>query len=301
MIIGIPNGMYTNMSNLMYKTFFNNLGMKVVFSGKTTNSIKENGIKLSSDEACLASKIFIGHINYLVEEFNKGKIDYIFIPRLCTYKKNETECVRFYAMYDICNNIFNANFVALNLDYANKSDEVIAYINLGKSLGCSKIKSFLAYINAKKTCVNQYKENLKYNLKTSNNKNKKILIVSHPYIYDDELLGKPICKYLKSQNFDLIFADKENINKDLYKEVSKTLFWKQSKTIMNGFVKQNDNVNGIIYMSVFSCGTDSLTTDIMQRRKKNVPSINLIIDEQNEFEGYKTRLESFIDIIDMNR
>jgi predicted nucleotide-binding protein (sugar kinase/HSP70/actin superfamily) len=68
---------------------------------------------------------------------------------------------------------------------------------------------------------------------------------------------------------------------------------------MNGLIKNKDNVDGIIYMSVFPCGTDSLTTELMQRKIKNIPSINLIIDEETGFEGYKTRLESFIDIINV--
>ena len=299
MVIGIPNGMYTNTSKLMYKFFFSNLGLKVIFSGNTTKEIKDNGIKYSIDEACLASKIFIGHVDRLVKLYEKGEINYIFIPRLCSYDKTETECVRFYAMYDIYKNLFNAKFLTLNIDYNDKSSEMEAYIKLAHDLGFSKIKGYLSYINAKKMFKRRYEENKKFELRNYNKNNKKVLIVAHPYVYDDEILGRPICKYLKSQNLDLIYASKENAKNNLYKNISKTLFWKQSKSLMNGLIKNKDTVDGIIYMSVFPCGTDSLTTELMQRKIKNIPSINLIIDEETGFEGYKTRLESFIDIINV--
>lgn len=303
MKIGIPNGLFTDTSNLMYKTFFESLGISVVFSGNTTNEIKEEGIRLSVDEGCLASKIYIGHVASLVERSKDEKIDYIFIPRLCTYKKNETECVRFYAMYDICKNMFNANFISLNLDYKKGISEVKSYIDLAKRINVNPVKAYLAYMKAVKVCKDEeyYRDRL---LKSKLNKDKsKILIVSHAYVFDDAVIGKPICNWLKKQEVELIYASKERMRENdiSYKKISSSLYWKQSKVLMSGLINNMDNIDGIIYLSVFPCGTDSLTNELMQRKIKDVPSINLIVDEHSGFEGYITRLESFLDIVESNK
>ena len=296
MKVGIPNAMFTNNSNLMYKTFFENIGVKVVFSGNTTNEIKDNGIFLSIDEACLASKIFIGHVKSLVDRMDEEKIDYIFIPRYCTYKNNETECVKFYAMYDICKNMFDCKFLNLNIDYQKGINELKAYIKLGKLCGANFIKSYIAYIKALNICKKD--EELQKKLKQKDVNKKKILIVAHPYVWDDSLIGRPICDFLKSHNVGLLYASKETLYGDEYKKISKTLYWRQSKLLVSNTIKNLEKIDGIVYLSVFPCGTDSLVTEIMQRKIKNIPSINLVIDEHTSYEGYSTRLESFLDIIE---
>lgn len=296
MKIGIPNALYFENSNLMYKTFFSELGIKVVFSGITTNEIKDEGIRLSISESCLASKIFIGHVASLVKRAKIENIDYIFIPRICTYKNKETECVRFYAMYDICKNMFDANFISLNLDYDKGKKEMDSYIELARNLGFGFVRAYIAYSKAKKICKEEKKMTLRLMDKNTINTNKKILIVAHPYIYEDNLLGKPICNFIKSQNIGLIYASKQNISYE-YKDITKTLYWKSSKNLVSGVVSSLSQVDGIIYLSSFPCGEDSLVIELMQRKIKNVPSISLILDEHTGLEGYITRLESFIDII----
>ena len=162
MRVGIPNALYFEGSNLMYKTFFNELGIDVIFSGVTTNKIKEEGIRISTSESCLASKIFIGHVDSLVKRSKKENIDYIFVPRLCTYKKNETECVKFYAMYDICKNLFDANFITLNLDYDKGMSEITSYVELANKLGINPLKAYIAYIKAKRVCKLEKEATEKY-------------------------------------------------------------------------------------------------------------------------------------------
>ena len=53
-------------------------------------------------------------------------------------------------------------------------------------------------------------------------------------------------------------------------------------------------------MSVFPCGTDALTNDIAIRKVNNIPTLNIVLDEQQANAGLITRLESFIDIIESN-
>lgn len=40
-------------------------------------------------------------------------------------------------------------------------------------------------------------------------KEKKILVVAHPYVFEDNLLGKPICNFIKSQGIGVVYASKQ--------------------------------------------------------------------------------------------
>ncbi len=134
MKIGIPKGMYIYEQPILFEKFFENLGIDVVYSRNTDRKLLDEGIKYSIDEACLASKIYIGHVKDLIDRKEKEKIDYIFIPRICTFKNKKTICVKFFAMFDICKNIFNTDFLTLNIDYNEGENEFISFIKLGKKL-----------------------------------------------------------------------------------------------------------------------------------------------------------------------
>ena len=50
-------------------------------------------------------------------------------------------------------------------------------------------------------------------------------------------------------------------------------------------------------MTSFPCGPDSLINELLIRKIKDIPIINIIVDEQTSEAGLHTRLESFVDII----
>lgn len=315
MKIGIPRGLGIYEYPILFKNFFENLGFEVVLSGKTDLQILQNGLDNSLSESCLASKIFIGHVADLVKKSENDKIDYIFIPRLCNFENSQTTCVKLFAIYDICNNIFNSKFITLNIDYEHNA-EFKAFLKLGKELNMSSPKIVKAYINARKS-QREYNRNvyLKQIKEISNSiHDTKVLIVAHPYVLYDELLGMKIVRYLKKENIKVFFANinslsmenpkffrwKKEKSRD-YLNISDTIFWKSSKNLLNGLSTNINNVDGIIYISVFPCGTDSLVNELAIRKVNDIPSINLVLDEQDSDVGIYTRMESFLDILRMNK
>src|SRR5574344_1557821 len=198
MKIGIPMGLGTYECPILFTMFFEILGIEVVMSKNTDKEILEDGIENSLLESCLASKIFMGHVANLVKRSDKEEIDYIFIPRFCTFKNNDTTCVKFFALYDICKNIFDAKFLTLNIDYNKKKTELFSFINLKKKLGKNKVQVILAYLKAKKMQqVYDRKKYIKQEKSITEKSDKlKVLIVSHPYVLYDEMLGKKIIKSL---------------------------------------------------------------------------------------------------------
>ncbi len=305
MKIGIPKALCYFEYAEMFKCFFKELGIEVVLSNDTDKKMLQNGIYASIDEECLASKIFLGHVKDLISRKESENIDYIVIPRLCTFKNNQTMCVKFYALYDICCNIFDSKFLILNVDYNKGENELKAFINLGKKLNKGSYETTISYFKAKRMQKNYEIDKLNNQLKKLNeSKNLKILIVAHSYVYNDKYLGFTIKDYFEKLGVDIFYADinssiyKNEEMKMRYKNISKSIYWKQNIKLLNGVCEYLDKVDGIIYFSVFPCGTDSLVNELCIRKVKNVPSMNIILDEEDGMAGIYTRLESFTDILE---
>ena len=62
-----------------------------------------------------------------------------------------------------------------------------------------------------------------------------------------------------------------------------------------------DQIDGIVLVSSFPCGPDSLVNEMLIRRFKEKPMISLVLDGQEGTAGMETRLESFIDIIRLRK
>lgn len=292
-VIGLPRALLYYKYETLWKTFFNELGLNIMISPQTNKEILENGKKLLVDEACLSLKIYMGHVNYLVD-----KVDYILVPRIVSLEKNMKLCTNFSALYDIVRNTFDINILNYNIDLDKNISEEDAFIKMGIQLGFSKSLSKNAYLNAKKE---EYKtKKIDYLLQKNklNKDKKKILLVAHPYNLRDNYLGKVIIDIVRELNVDVIYADifDPDCDKKLYKNISPRLYWTYNQELLNSIELYKNNVDGIILMSAFPCGPDSLVNDMCLRTVEK-PIINIIMDELTSKEGLQTRIESFIDII----
>jgi len=293
--VGIPKALLYYKYGIIWNDFFGKLGVETLFSIETDYEIIRFGESKSVDEMCFSLKIFLGHVSSLI-----GKCDYILIPRIVNYGSNKKVCTNFNALYDVCNNIFDAKFITYNVNYRKFKYEWYAYCKLGISLGYSFRKSLFAYLNAKKSYKKYLKNEFLEQNKLLNTSKIKILLVSHPYNSYDALIGKNIVKILNSIGVDVIYADKYYGKKTLYKEISKTLYWKYSQEILNGLIYYKDSVDGILFLSTFPCGSDSLCNELCLR-KIDKPKTTIVIDNVNGDAGIITRLESFVDIIKLKK
>jgi len=78
--------------------------------------------------------------------------------------------------------------------------------------------------------------------------------------------------------------------------LSNGLYWKYSREIIGSIELCKDKVDGIIFLSTFPCGLDSLVNELIIR-KLSKKSLNLVVDDMDAFAGIETRLESFVDIV----
>ena len=266
------------------------MNCEIVLSPVTNKEIMELGTKYANDEMCLSMKNYIGHVAYL-----QDKCNYVLIPRIDNYGISNQTCTNFLAIYDIINNLDKFKILNYNIDLKNKETELKGFIGIGKILNIDKNVIKKAYYYAKKESCNVRVNKVLDNLKNLKSNKKKILLIGHSYNIYDNFIGKNIINMLKQMDIEIIYSDLF-FEKDESKKYAKGLYWKYSKESISSMSKCIDKIDGIIFLSVFPCGLDSLVNELVMR-KIDKPYINLIIDDIESSGGIETRLESFVDII----
>lgn len=291
--IGIPRSMHYYYYGEVWNNFFQKLNCKVIISPKTNLEIMEKGIKYANDEMCLSMKNLLGHIAYL-----EGKCDYILIPRIDNYGFQNQTCTNFLAIYDIASNLFQTKILTYNIDVEHHETEEKGFIKIGQQLGFSKKESLVSYQYACNISQKQRQEQIQKNIEKLKSQKEKILVVAHPYNTYDDWIGKPIIRYLKKLNVEIIYSDLfyPSITGLKAKQLSDTLYWKFNKENIGTIPLVKNKIDGIIFLSTFPCGPDSLVNELVMRKIK-LPYLNLILDDVDGMAGFETRLESFVDII----
>lgn len=301
MKIGIPRAFLYYKYGAMWTAFFRALGADVVLSKKTTKETLNRGAMLSIDETCLSSKVFMGHVESLI-----GECDRIFVPRIAGFGKDGIMCTKFEALYDLVQNTFrdrSPRLIDFDIDPAKGKSELSAYMQLGRKLGATRASSFRAYLSAKQSYAEKRSDIARAMRDKLSGGGIKVLIVGHPYVVYDEYIGGPVIDYMRSLGATPVLACEadEDLSADKYTEITDSLPWMMSRQLVGAVAMYRDMVDGIVLMSAFPCGPDSLVNEILVRRVHGLPMLTLTMDVQDGEAGVETRLESFIDIINMKR
>lgn len=295
--IGLPRAMLYHRYSMLWTVFFRQLGAEVVTSRPTDKEILDQGTALCVDEACLSEKIYLGHVKSLI-----GTCDYILVPRISNFGHKHMMCVRFEAMPDIVKNVFRdvpQKFLTYNLDVLQKQDEKSAFYGMGNQLGFDKKTIKKAYATAKAVEQRAWKKQLAEQETLYKSAGTKILVAGHSYVIEDPFLGKPVMDVLRKLDVTPIRADiteRESASKRST-ILSPTIKWELNREIVGSLMANKSKVDGIILLSAFPCGPDSMIDEMIQRRMKGVPILTLTLDAQSGTAGVETRLESFVDII----
>jgi predicted nucleotide-binding protein (sugar kinase/HSP70/actin superfamily) len=158
-----------------------------------------------------------------------------------------------------------------------------------------------AYEKAKIEDMNKKEKLIRENIYKLKSKKIKLLVVGHPYNIYDEMIGKPLLK-LFNDEVELIYSnlfDEKKAN-SASKKLSRNLYFKYNKENIGSIELCKKEIDGIIFITSFPCGPDSITNELVMRKIK-IPYLNLVIDEIDSLTGFETRIESFIDMLKERR
>ncbi len=298
-VIGLPRALLYQRYRVLWRTFFRELGLEVKISPPTTLETIQTGTARAIDEMCLSTKIYMGHVEQLI-----GKCDYILVPRINNFGVRRYMCTKFEALYDICRNVFRGTdqkFLSYNVDIEKGIDEETAYVTMAAGLGFSRKDAQKAYRKAKKAEEEDWKNQIRRQELLYRTEGLKIMIAAHSYVVEDAYIGRPVTNFLKEAGITILRADILD-RKDALKQsarFSPTMRWEVSREIAGGICENRNRVDGIILLSVFPCGPDAMTNDMIIRKIRDTPILNLMLDGQTGMAGVETRLESFVDILRM--
>lgn len=297
MKIGIPRALLYYRYGIFWETFFQKLGHETVLSPRTNKNILIKGEQLSIDENCLSTKLFFGHVAELT-----GKCDYCFVPRIANLGEAGRFCSRFEALPDMCVNVFrndDIRFLRCNIDPEQHASAKRAYLKLAEKLGAPREKALFAYQAGMHAQMESFRKKAELNQVLLKKDGIKVLVASHPYNLYDEYIGAPIIKSIRNLDAVPICSDGIDPRKARSKasEIAKYVPWVVSRELLGAIQTFRDQIDGIVLITAFPCGPDSMVNEMIIRRISHVPILNLLLDSQDGNAGIETRLESFIDII----
>lgn len=293
MKVGIPKGLLYSTYKNFVETFFLELGAEIVVSADTNKEIFDMGIKHSIDEACLPVKVFHGHIVSI-----KDKCDIIFIPRIMQLCKDEYICPKFCGLTEmIKNDIPNMPPITSNPIYAWDKVQMEKWAkNTGLlfTKSSKKIKNALTAASKSPAYTPFRKAQETYPIK--------VALGGHPYNIHDSFVNMNIIEKLNKLGIGVITeanVKEEYINREI-KVLYKRPFWTFARNSIGfiSYLTKNNLVNGIVYISSFGCGTDSIIIELIKNQVENFPFLLIKIDEQTGEAGLETRIEAFKDILE---
>lgn len=297
--IGLPKGLFYFQHHMLWESFFKNIGCNVVVSEDTNKEILDYGVKHCTNETCLPVKVFHGHVYSL-----KDKVDYVFIPRYTSVDKNEYTCPKFCGLPDM---------TVLNLKKQVRVLEVKIHFDQFPNQTYKSLKEISRVLDVKykyivdafEKALNTFKEEQKINtVNMVNNGNYSIALLGHPYMIYDNYLSMQLIKKLTNRNINVFTPAnlKHQTKRQNAYPFQGKVFWDVGfDNLGSAFTfAENKNINGIIYLTPFACGVDSLIIEFIELRFKSnykVPFLKLTVDEHTGEAGIDTRIEAFLDMI----
>ena len=317
--IGIPRAMsYHNFYPFWYG-FFNFLGIDIVLSDFTTKQTMSTGASYVVSETCLPIKIYVGHVINLLD---KG-VDKIFVPSLQSVAHKIYNCSKIRGLPDLIRNVLKRDFTMIEptLDKSEKGHglysflmEAVAPFNItdkelikkASKAGWKVLNNFLVMTRSGVPHKIALKNAIEDKMIINTNKKTypiKIAVVSHAYNLYDERVSMKIFDKLEALDVNVVTA--ENLTLEQTTEgilsIGTNIYWanEHEMTGAAGHYLQDNSIDGIITITAFGCGPDSLMIEKIARAAKQYkkPHLNLTVDEQTGEAGFVTRIEAFVDML----
>lgn len=318
--IGIPKALLWWRYGIFWETFLRDLGQSVIVSGETDRKVFEAGEHASTDEVCLASKIYLGHVASLI-----GKCDAVFVPNYSSDNIRAGFCTKYQSLPDMVRATFRNDIEVLDMQVSDAHDvrkTARDFYALGEQLGAhpAKVRKAVRHAFKMQNAANQekaaaleetfrlletYRRLVKQDASGGIEAPLAIMLVAHPYIAHDQFVSRDIVSAIEEAGATVVFADAANPEKSFKRsfEFSETLPWIINRELAGAVLANINRIDGIVIVSAYPCGPDSMFSEELTRyvhesdSGKNVPVLNLMIDNLSGSAGIQTRVESFMDIL----
>lgn len=293
MKLGIPKGLLYYKYHPFLNEFFTELGAEIITSGDTNRFILDEGVKYCVDEACLPIKVFHGHVASI-----KDKCDILLIPRIMRLRKGEFICPKFCGLPEmIAGSVRGVPEIIGDPIYATNLNELYNWaITAGRRITGNRNRirnAFNKAVKAQRDFKNGRYE-VQYNFR--------VALAGHPYNIYDDYVNMNVVKKLNKLGVGVITEEVVNENEidEQIKRLFKKPFWTFARNSygFTTYLSENKAIDGIVYISSFACGIDSIVIELIRNRIGDFPMLVLKIDEHTGEAGVDTRIEAFVDMLE---
>ena len=319
MVIGMPRALMFYRYYPFLKVFLEECGCEVYPSPPTNLKILGMGTDVCVDDVCVAVKVLFGHVCHL-----EGKVDAVLIPRLVSVERRSYDtftCPKLIAAPDMVRYSFPRLPAPLEftVDVA-KAPWWWGCIRLGRRLDVPLRRMARAYPAALRE-QSRYKGLLRKGILPAEALDRMengdahalpsylspgditVAVVGHPYLLGDSLINKRLIHWLDICGARVLGSSMLG-DEVIEAEASRLspLSWSYERELLaaaSHFLNRCD-VDGVIYLTSFGCGPDSLVTEMVRRELRpsgNNVLMELVLDEHSAESGMRTRVEAFVDML----
>ncbi len=309
MKIGIPRSLFTSYHLVYWTQFITFSGMEAILSDESSKEIAAQGGRLLPHEFCIPVKVFIGHVLNLME---KG-VDQILVPRMTTQGKANYFCPKLIGLPEIVHyatglgeeRLFSPEIICDGLQlrvttFPASSSAVLRRMKAAAKQANECWERILSDCRKQKITL----------LEASGGKGTEqpgaclnIGLLGYAYSLYDPFISKGILR--KLYQLGVAVTTWEMLNPVLIEGnlvyLKRPIFWNFSRMILGAglYFLEDSEIDGLIYVSTFGCGPDSVTTKILTSETcgKYKPLLQINLDEHTEDGHLMTRLEAFVDML----
>lgn len=305
--VGLPRAMTYYEHGKLWQNFFTLLGCTVILSPETNRRILDMGVANCSNETCLPVKVMAGHVMEIAD-----KCDVVFIPRYMSTARHELCCPKLCALPDM-----------MRLNLKNRVDimEITVDFDKGQEKSRHTLESVARRLEVDEdTVVNAFNRAVTNKINADAKSRlgaemevgmlgteKSIAVLGHPYMIHDRFLSMNLTGKLRAAHYNVITPDVFSHRTRLgnaypYEGGQRNFYGIGSDNLGCAYAcVKRPEVAGIVYLTPFSCGVDSLVTEFIERHLKTdreVPLLTLTVDEHTGEAGFDTRIEAFLDMLE---
>jgi predicted nucleotide-binding protein (sugar kinase/HSP70/actin superfamily) len=265
----IPKGLLNSEFYDMWSVFLEGIGIRLCGSGRSEREIVELGVRNSEPESCFSCKRFMGEC--------VGNDIPVFVPMYLSTRKGYFTCPKVSAIADVLRSK-DIDVISPIFD-VEKSTALKILMDLGDKLGYNRESSLWAAhkaLNTKAPGIRMPTERW-------------ILLLGHKYVLEE----CNVQRVVENNGFRCVAIQ------DLEKTDKKFDFmWDFAEDEISKLSGMKGGC-AVLMVSSFGCGPDSVIAPVAEQicKDKQLPFMQLFIDENTGMGGIETRIEAFIDTI----
>lgn len=319
MLVGMPRALMFYRYFPFLAAYLEGCGCEVLPSPPTNLSIMGMGTDICVDDVCVAVKVLFGHVGYL-----QDKVDAVLVPRLVSVEKRKYDtftCPKLIAAPDMVR--FSFPDLPALLEFTvdvSRAPWWWGCVRLGRELKAPLRVMAGAYAAAVRE-QRSYEGLLQRGILPAEALTRlgdgngadlpsylaegdvTVAVVGHPYLLGDALVNKRLVHWLEASGARVLGSTMLT-EAEVERQAGRfpPLSWSYEKELLGAAASFLDraDVDGVIYLTSFGCGPDSLVIE-MVRREHDLPEdrilLELVLDEHSAESGVRTRAEAFVDML----